>query len=258
MKSLFYSVFLAVIASTSSCTPTLSGLQVSESFTHDLISKEGMVIAGVVKADGPWDRNKNNMFSGMLANSIMNERKEFKVSPIGSFISAVGEDNASKIWHTYKTIGMLNKKELEMVAKKLPNKRFLILAKMDSDVVSESTSYQEPREDVDSKGNKTYVRGRTIARSSRDLSYTINIFDLKKLDSAFSGSMSNSASESKEYLDEEKSNSLLSGIADVIRASKGSENQKAQTEFKAPPPPGYDYITKYIFSGFAKNFPEKD
>ena len=216
-----------------------------------------MAVGGVVSIEEKWDRAKINKFSNMLRTKIMNERENVRVSPVGSFVNAVGEDAALAIWQEYERNGVISQKHIDLMAQKMPRNRFIAFAKMENNAVTESSRYQEPRTEEDSKGRKKEVRGKTIVSATRDVSFSINIYDLKAKNSAFSGSLSNSSSRSTEYLDPEENNSLMAGVADVIRAAKGTENQQ-KTQHKAPPPPKEEEVSEYIFSGFAKNFPEAD
>lgn len=247
------SISFMLLTAFSSCTPTMSGLQKSDAFTHNLIQSEGMSIGGVVDIEKPMSDSDRNKLSGILRNSIMDERENIRVSPLGNFINALGEDEAKRIWQIYQKNGTLSEAELQMISDKSPQNRFLVLAKLENNRTSTSSNYQSPRTEEDSKGNKTKIPGKTVVTTSRDVTYSINIYDLKLRNSAFSGSLSDKKSNSNEYQD--KKQNLIDGIVSVVQAVNGTTPEE---EHPAPSAPSFDEMSRTMFSGFAKNFPKKD
>lgn len=232
---------------TNACATKVDGLQVSDAFTVENIRSHSIVSAGVVDSKQVLLRADSNAYAGVLLSKIKDERPYANVRAVETLINALGEDRYAEVLNKYSASG-LDAPSLDEIASKLPGVQFIALAKIESDITQKNSKETQASESKDDKGNVTKVEASIEQTHSRTVIASLNIYDLKNKNSAFSGQVSKTLEERRKYNPDG-----LRGVISLVNAIRGEEQDKT---YPYPEAPATRKVLGEVFEGFAENFPK--
>ncbi len=248
MKKVFSGVlFLAVIAG---CATKVAGLKQSATFTHPALLNGKIAVGGVAAATETLDEGKRSTYSNLLRTALLEERKELTVLPVGTVINKVGPSQYQQMLAELQTSGLLSDKSLNTLKSKVADTRYITFARVENDEVN-----HDRNETANQDRNGKTIEGseKVVTTARRDLTASLLVYDLKEGDVAWSGSITKSLSNTRQY---DKEREL--GLVSVIKAIKGSEQVSDAQKYPYPTAPESHKVLALVFEGFGENLPEKD
>jgi hypothetical protein len=232
------------------CATKVAGLRSSPDFTYGNLTRGRILVGGVAVASGAVDEANRNSLAGLLRTALLEERKEVPVGPVGIVPQKLGKLYPTVVGEI-ELNGTLSEKSIEALRSKVTDTRYITFARVENDQVS-----QDRREvsNTDRNGNPIPGSAKVVTSAERAVTASLTVYDLKSGNIAWSGSVTKSLSQSREY---EKEREI--GLVTVIRAIKGdTANQTPEQKYPYPSPPETNKVLARVFAGFAENFPEKD
>jgi len=227
-----------------SCTTHIDNLQVDPSFTYQAVNSGKMAVGGVVSMVNPLKEDVRIRYGNLLRQSILAQREQFKVLFSGFVANKIGKNNYIKLINEYRGTGVLADNHLGTLKSKVNGVRYLLFAMVENDMVDKYRS-----DTKDKKSGDTTITTTT----SRQVSCSLQIYDLTQSKIVWSGTVDKKYSNSNEFKKEKKD-----GLIDLVEAIGKAANNQKQEEYAFPSPPALEKVLKRAFSGFAENFPEKE
>lgn len=249
MKIFFTSV--VVFSVVAACSTKVAGLKQSPTFTHPALMSGKIAIGGVAAATETLDEGKRSTYSNLLRTALLEERKELTVIPVGTVINKVGPSQYQQMLTELQTSGLLSDKSVATLKTKVPDSRYITFARVENDEVNHD---RNETANHDRNGKAISGSEKVVTTARRDLTASLLVYDLKEGDVAWSGSITKSLSNTRQY-DKEKE----LGIVSVINAIKGSNTQVPDDQkYPYPAPPESHKVLAMVFEGFGENLPEQD
>ncbi len=241
---------LAVIGlALTGCATKVAGLKQSDTFTFPAVVGGKMAIGGVTSATANLDEGKRSSYATLLRNSILEERKEFNVEPVGTVINGTGA-NYARLMEEYRTTGSLSDQSLGLLREKLPRTRYVAFARLENDDVLNDRSETQQ---TDKKGRPIEGSGKVIAKSERNVTAAIVVYDLKENNAAWTGSVTKSLTNTQQY------NRLQElGVVQLVKAIKGDGDASMDQKYPFPAAPETHKVLAKVFEGFGENLPKAD
>lgn len=248
MRMFFLSSLLSLLTLSTGCASKVDGLIVSENFTASTLKSEAIVTGGVVDVKAPLNRADSNQYSALMLSEIKDERKYVKVKSVETLIQAIGENAYNDLLNKYRSSG-LDAAALESIAGKLPDVRFIALAKIESDLTEKGESRKAASESKDDKGKVTKSPESVTKTHKRTILSSMHIYDLKKKDVAFSGQVTKFKEASRSY--------TVNAIGNVLSVVNAVQGKSDESTYPTPEAPNAREVLANVFEGFAENFPKE-
>ncbi len=232
-----------------SCGTKVEGLSKAESFTHPNIISGRMVVGGVVDAVETMKPKTALSYANSLRAQIIEERPAFKVSNASYLIKKLGRKNYNNILSELEMDGALSEASLAMLATKATGVRYVTLARIESNEVSNNRNEQN---DTDSQGNETGKKS-IVTTTTRAITVNFRVLDLKEKSTAWSGLISKSQQQQSKFAVKSES-----GLISLVKAIKGTEETEDDKKYPFPKAPALKDVLKQAFMGFADNLPEEE
>jgi hypothetical protein len=249
-KSLFIFAAICGAGFFAACATKVTGLRQSDSFKYPTIITGKVAIGGVTSVMEDFPESKRNSLGNLLRTQLIEERKEYPVLPPGAIASKLGSAKYNELMLEYKNTGLLTENWFKVLKEKLGGNRFVAFARI------ENEDTNQDRNEVDRTNDRGQVipgQGTVVTTSTRSVTATLSIYDLQTSEVAWSGQVTKTLRNTKEY---EKDNEL--GLVSVIKAIKGTQEQGDEAKYPYPKPPDTNKVVAAVFAGFAENMPKKD
>lgn len=245
-------ILFATLAGTG-CGTTIHGLRQSSAFTYDAILSGKMAVGGVTSATEKLEESKQATYGNALRTQVLDLRKDYSVAPVGAVMSHLGRAKYEGVLGELKTTGSLSDPSVKLLAGKVKDSRFVAFARIENDDVQSDKSETSTS---DSKGQPIPGTQKINAWSRRTVTATISIYDLKRLEVAWSGQITKTGQNQLQY-QKHKEAEAVSSVISVIKAVKGTDDKPAADVYPCPPPPATAAVLGDLFGGFADNLPKK-
>lgn len=250
-------LFLITIALVG-CKTQIAHLQKDPSFTYVAMTQHQLVVGGVVSMVDPEQPLLERVRLGeMLARAFKEERRELRFISTGLLQKKLGSENLAKLQDDYQSTGTIEAMDVEQIRQLIPDARFLILCRIESNHVSQDrreteTKVADSAED-EKKGEYEHLRVEVTLTTSRGISASLLIYDMEQQRLVWSGflnqSKSNSNSESNIIDDDQHwAEQIIGSFIDSMID---------QDDLTYPEAPSVDRVLEEVFEGFAENMPEK-
>lgn len=253
------------------CTTPIRGLDHDPSFNPISIGAGGLAIGGVVGARRPLDPGRRSSYADLLRTSFRAERPALTILTADAVANALGEDDYEEMLREYRELGAPSGQSLRLLAKRLDQARYLVLARIDR---SETGRWTSDESIDDSKGKE--IGTKTHYRHGRTVDVSLRIFDLDGRATVWSGSVEKASwnenteedRDSDFYDDPRKRQSvgkdlrdaaiagLAIGVIDAILDDGGASSSSAAPD-PYPDPPDESDLLEQAFRGFAENLPKR-
>ncbi|HLB59365.1 MAG TPA: hypothetical protein VJL87_04715 [Bdellovibrionota bacterium] len=242
---------VAILVGISGCATKVVGLKKSPSFLYSNVQNGKMAIGGVVSATEEVKPAQVATYGNMLMNQIIEERSGIGVASTAMVKEKIGSKQYDALLNDYKNFGSLSKEQIKSLSRNLSGVRYVVFARIDR---NEVTNDRAESAVTNSDGKEDPNKRKITKYAGRAMSATFQVADLVEQDSAWSGSITKSSSNSKEYTKTEFGNSILGIVVAIANKGGGDED----TTYPYPTPPDEGQVLNYIFSGFAENLPKED
>ena len=244
-------VLSGLVLSGCATIPEVINLKKDESFTHDEIVAGMMGAGGVISVVSDLDESESSKYATILRDSFLSIKEDFVILPVEEIVQRLGNDLYQTILNDYKESGELNSeflKELEFCQNAF---RFLMLVRIIENEVTEKTE-KCPRPEIplqtDLKGNPIVKKFAVRLITTRHIRVSLDIYDLKKGISVWSGIINESISKERTAYFEDKDEDIVKSFALIpVRAFLKVTLQ--------PSAPRTDKLLRKIFPAFAEYMP---
>src|SRR5262249_46244012 len=151
-------------------------------------------------AVGTLDEGRQTTYANLLRTHLLEERKEYPLSPVGNVMNKLGRTQYQGIMHELQATGSLSDQSVTTLKNKLPDMRYITFARIESDEVS-----NDRRETSNTDKNGKVVEGseKVVSSAQRNVTASLHIYDLRNGEVAFTGAVTKVLSDSRQY-DKEK------------------------------------------------------
>lgn len=244
-------VLFFLVLSGCATIPEIINLKQDESFTHDEVVGSIMGVGGVVSIVNGLDESESSKYAGILKESFLLVKKDFVIMPVEDVAQQIGNDHYQTVLYDYKCTGKLN---LDFLKKLEPSQtafRYLLLARIIENKVTE-TKERCPRPEIppkwDLKGNPIVKDIAVKIITARRISVSLDIYDLNKGIPVWSGMINESKSKERTAYFEKRDEGIGRMFALIpVRAFLEVTLQ--------PSAPHTDELLHKIFKAFAQYMP---
>jgi len=123
------------------CGTRVERRYVDPTFDAAALEAGGLGVAAVVVSDAPGlDEGSSLSYARLLDEALRSPRVDRNLAPLGAFASAVTGEELDRILSRYRTAGTFTEAEYAILRDAHPLPRYLAFARIESDVVDESSS----------------------------------------------------------------------------------------------------------------------
>jgi hypothetical protein len=249
-QKIFGALTFAFILFASACATRVAGLKQSDTFKFPAIMSGKIAIGGVTSVMEELPESRRNSLGNLLRTRLIEERKEFPVIPPGALASKLGPSKYNELLNDYKNTGLLTENWFKIIKEKLNGNRYVAFARIENEDVNRD---RRETDRINDRGQTIPGEGTVTTIASRTITASLSIYDLQLGEVAWSGEVTKSLRNSKDY---EKEREI--GLVSVIKAIKGSDNQSDESKYPYPNTPDTNRVLAAVFAGFAENMPKKD
>ncbi|MBY0369463.1 hypothetical protein K2X33_02180 [bacterium] len=229
---------LALVATLTACSTKIHGLRQSPSFSYVNLVNGKLVIGGVAESAGPLDEGTRSGYSALLRDALQENGKEYPVSSVEVVMEKLGLQY-DRIVNELQQVGSLSDESLRTLRRALPDTRYVAFARIENNEVTTDRSETQDSEKI-------------VATANRNVTASLNIYDLELAEIAWSGTVSKTMGSSRQYTREKER-----GFARVLTAIKGPYTSAAEQKYPYPPPPGTQQVLTKVFEGFGEHLPTR-
>lgn len=244
-----YTLCLVLITSFQfvACTTPREVVEASESFQYNSIKNERMIVGGVISSVEELKPRERIKYSNQLRTHFNEKRNQLSVAPVGIVVSQMGRKNYNDLIEDYKNTGVVDAKWMQTLQSRVKGRRYVIFASIDSDDINK---FRNDIVDRDSKGNTIEGSEKVEVVTSRSISGSLKVLDLKQGKVVWSDSVTKGLSNRQTYKREN-----TSGIVSILNAVRGNAESEA-AKYPFPQAPSKSRLIQWLFEGFAENMPE--
>jgi hypothetical protein len=232
------------------CATKVAGLKQSPTFTFPNITQGKMAVGGVAASSGILDEGKRTSYANLLRTELLEERKEYNIAPVGSVVNRLGRPQYQTIISELQNTGTISDQSLAVLRNKMADTRYVTFALIEHDEV---TNDRRETSSTDKNGKVIEGSEKVISSAARNVTASLHVYDLKGGDVAFTGAVTKSLSDSRQY---DKENEM--GLVSVIKAIKGDAAAPTDSKYPYPTAPDTMKVLAKVFSGFGENLPKAD
>lgn len=229
-----------LLATVGACAgPQIYGLRHDRSFTYQSLDSGSIAVGGVtaVGREAALDAATRSQFAGILTNSLRDGYPRIEVLSAGAVEAALEDSLHRQLVDGYRRMGDLDSAALHEIIDRLPKLRYVVFARIESDVVDSAEIVRQ--DSVDKKLNiESVVRSR-----SRTLSVAFHVYDLSLGRAVWSGELVKADTASTTYSQPRKL--VASVVTAMIRGSP-----------KYPTAPSQNKVLRLLFDDFAESLPQ--
>jgi hypothetical protein len=229
---------LLTIVICSGCAAKITGLKKDKSFVYSAVLGGKMVIGGVASLTNPFNEQDRTRYANLLRSAIIEERKEFSVSPVSLVVNKLGKEDYHALLDSYRDTGGLSNEQLSMLKTKVTGVKYFVFARVEADDISKNVNTTEGGKHVEKK-------------VSRAMAVAFEVYDIADAKVVWSGLISTTLSGSNSY-----ENTKESVLIDFVKSVSG----KSQTDDEKHPYPATPSMKKVfdkIFKEFGDAMPEE-
>lgn len=242
------SVFFAVALT--GCATKIAGLKQSPTFTFPAIAQGKMAVGGVAAASALLDEGKRTSYANLLRTELLEERKEYNIAPVGNVVNRLGRQQYQTMISELANTGTIGDQSLSALRSKMADTRYVTFALIEHDEV---TNDRRENHSTDKDGRVVAGSEKVVASAQRNVTASLHVYDLKSGEVAFTGAVTKSLSDSRQY---DKEND--SGLVSVIKAIKGDASAPVDAKYPYPAAPDTMKVLAKVFSGFGENLPKAE
>ena len=250
-------LFLITIA-LAGCKTQIAHLQQDPSFTYEAMTQHQLVVGGVVSMVDPEQSVLERVRLGeMLSRAFKAERGELQLISSGYLLKKLGSQDLAILQDSYQFTGTVEPSDVEHIRQLIPDARFLILCRIESNHISQDhqkteTPVADSAED-EKKGEYEHLRVEVTLTTSREVSASLLIYDLELQRQVWSGFLKQTKS------NKNSSSNTIDNDQNWVEQIVGSmfEAMINQDDMSYPEAPSVDRVLEGIFEGFAENMPER-
>jgi len=241
-------IFVIALIAFSGCATKVTGLKKSNAFNYNNVKLGRIAVGGVTSAVERLNSREQTTYGNLLKAQILEERGSLSVASVGVLKKKLGKRRYNELMSEYEELGTVGPEWYSTLNNKIKRQRFLIFARIENNDVdqdrTENTQY-------DSNGNPDYTN--IVSKTSRAITASIQVLDLKNQEVAWSGTITKTLSNSRNYRRREEM-----GIVKLVKAIKGTQAQSKDAKYPFPAAPKTKNVLARLFMGFGENLPEKD
>jgi hypothetical protein len=232
------------------CATKVAGLKQSPTFTFPSIAQGKMAVGGVAASSTLLDEGKRTSYANLLRTELLEERKEYNIAPVGSVVNRLGRQQYQTMMSELANTGSISDQSLSALRTKLADTRYVTFALIEHDEV---TTDRRENSSTDKDGRVVPGSEKIVASAQRNVTASLHVYDLKSGDVAFTGAVTKSLGDSRQYEKERES-----GLVSVIKAIKGDGNDPIDAKYPYPTAPDTMKVLSKVFTGFGENLPKPD
>jgi len=256
-KNLYYSLVGLLFGLALTSCASVKNKNATGAMTYENIIKDGVIFGGLLVSDMDISNKHQKSIDIIFRQSLEKTRKSLRIKPAQYFIDTVGDVKYRAI---IKKQAALPQETLKYFKEKGVEERFLIFGMIYNNKISFSEKDKEEK-----TGNQEKVLYR-IYKSKREADINITIYDLHKMNIAWSGTIFKSVSSQNKVVSKKKKPSVLKVLRnEVLRIYITDPNlqqlfkiNKEEKKNLYPQPPNYKKLVKASGKKVGHNFPEAD
>jgi hypothetical protein len=235
------------LAGLPACGSRVAGLYTDPSFTRESLRAKAVVPLGVVFLQGDDDRDERLRFAESVRHTLSERRADLAVAPAGEALIAIGPDEVDLLLDQYRRTGRFTAAQLEDLARAQPVARYLVLGRVDTDLVERTREESRTRD-----GDRVRLEIEMITR--REMGITFDVYDLERRDLVWSAYFQRTETERGERLDFEESEENLGAFeADIDQAIRDMV-----AAARHPEPPSRAQLLRSFTRDLARGLPGGD
>lgn len=194
-------VLLYMITIISSCAAPMSNIQQNESFTLNSIKQDHIVFGGLISEIEEWNNEKFEQYSNIARKSLSTISSDISFSPNDNLVINIGYGELINYINLLLESEDENREILITLSNIAKDSRYIIFSKLLSDDIIKNN--------YSSNAENTYI-------TERKISVFTSIYDLKNLNSVWSGNISTTISNTNTNPHHHDSNFLADLVTTLV------------------------------------------
>ena len=213
--------------------PSVLGLRQDPTFTYQSLDSGRIAVGGVtsIADDAAHSPSARVRSESLLINSLRATHPRLQVASAGAVAAEFGDTAHGELLDRYGRVGELDSASLHELSARLPNLRYVVLARIDADVIDSTETVT-----VDASQKE-----QTELSSRRTMTVGFHVYDMSRRRSVWSGQFTRSKSSENSY---DKPRSLLGMLVTAVLLHN------------YPDAPAQHKVLRPIFDAFAERLPQ--
>jgi len=237
-----------LLAGCSGALPKIDNLELDKSFTHKEVVAHKMCVGAVVSSDNYLSPEDRARYADLLRRVIQDDHEDYVVLPVAEVEKRVAPGRYEEMLHAYRKVGFLYSEMLEDLEAFSKDFRYLLLARIESNMTTEKT---ERRPQTDDQGYEIEGKRWVELTTSRIVVVSFDIYDLLQSDTVMSGSIYKRSSRSRAYGEVEDKNILKA----FFQTMASTCIQPFAEDLLQPSAPDFEKNLVKIFRGLSNKMP---